>query len=551
MRVNRIVLNLGLNNFYGIENQKISQDYSNIKYAQVPRMGLVSFGFKGSAVADLLKGAKDACLTNKAIDLLKWERETACPGTERISEITSSLSDLSTLLQAKTRAPIIKNSLSALQNTVEPLTSFEKALVRIWGKSLKEAENVPDEFVERYDNLLIYSNEAWAKAREKSDFKIFEPYLTKVFIAEKKRVQYIDPQRKPLDVLLEDTGYTTEQIDKIMVDLKERLVPLVKQISAMPRSNQEVLSRHVNMEQFREVLHNIAQDMGLDMSKVKLGNTEHSVMYDFDSPYEIGIAISNPIKNGSRATIADCIDVLTSITHEGGHGLVELGASPKLNQTKLTGADASIHESQARLWENNVGRSREFLSHYFPIFQKKVEGFENIRFDDFYNAVNAVQPSPIRTMADEVTYNLHIMIRYELEKDILHPKNTDEDIRKRVSELPQKWNQKYEEYLGIRPKNDAEGVLQDGHWADGLIGYFPAYALANIASAQFMRAAQKEIPDLNKKIATGDFKTLGNWLREKIYQHGQIYTPDEVLQRVTGESLNPQYFIEYLQSRYL
>lgn len=553
MKINSLALSYKQNNTScDIKSRKVIGDYSNTKYVQVPRAGLVNFGFKKTAVVDLLKGANAVYSTANERDLLNWERETQKVGKSRLKRIMRSLDRLGTVFIKKINSRIIKKSLKELKKTKEPLSDFEKALVRVWSKLLRETKSLPnnDKLLSKYGRLQACSGNAWAKAKAKSDFQLFAPHLEKMFIAAKRIAQCTDSKRLPLDVMLEDTGYTTEQIDNLMSALKDNLIPLLKQISTKQKPDCAVLNRHVEMPQFQQFLNIVTHDLGLDDSRVRFGKVEHSVMYDFNSPYEVGVGISIPTKEGEKSTMADCLDILTSLTHEGGHGLVELGASPLLNKTGLAGAVDYIHESQARLWENNVGRSREFWQRYFPILKEKVAGFEDVDFEGFYKAFTAIQPSVNRTMADEVTYNFHIMIRYELEKEILNPKNSDEDIKRLVSELPAKWNKKYEEYLGVTPKNDAEGVLQDGHWADGLIGYFPVYALANIASAQFMKTAKNEIPDLSQRIASGDLKTLGNWLREKIYQHGQIYTPDEILQRVTGESLNPQYFIEYLKSRY-
>lgn len=210
-----------------------------------------------------------------------------------------------------------------------------------------------------------------------------------------------------------------------------------------------------------------------------------------------------------------------------------------------------MHESQSRLWENLVGKSEEFWQHYFPKLKHQMSELKDVKFDDFYKAMNIVKASPIRIMADEVTYNAHIALRHKLETKLFDPKNTDEDIENIVHSLPEYWNSTMEKYLKIRPKSDSEGVLQDCHWSEGLFGYFPSYALGNLEGAQIMAAIKKEHPDLGKKIASGDLRTLSELLKTKIYQHGQTYNSAESMQRLTGKPLSPDDFIDYVTGKYL
>lgn len=537
-----------------IQNTTMVKMHSNlqfknqsVQYMQVPTMGLVSFGSKTTSIADLIEGAKKVCATGRNKALLEWEQGTTELSDARLDELADLIAQHEVLIQEQTKSPLIKNSLASLKEKgLDVLSDFHNALVRVWSKNLAEAQNVPPEFVEAKSKLTTYSSKAWEEAKENNEFKRFEPYLADMLIATKKEAKYINPEKNPLDTLLDYSGYTAEQVTQIFAKLKEELVPLAKQIISKSKINQEILDKPINIGQLQEFAIDIAKDMGLDMSRVKLGKTAHSFMAEIDSPNEIGIAITQ-----RKPNVGEGIKVLMSFMHESGHGLVELGASPKLYRTGLTGATLDTHESQSRLWENMVGRSKTFWQHYYPKLQDKVDSFKGITFDDFYQAMNIVECSPVRIKADEVTYNLHIALRHEIENELLNPKNTDEDIKKLVSKLPETWNNKMEEYLGITPKDDAEGVLQDVHWSEGLIGYFPSYGLGNLAAAQFMNTAKKEIPDLEQKIAQGDLKTLGNWLKEKIYNDGQTYTSAEIIQRVTGEPLNPKYFIDYLKAKYL
>lgn len=548
MRVSKVTLGVIPNNYLSTNNNEVKNqtNYSTVGLSDITFQP-VSFGSKRTAIASLLEGAKEIGKTLRTKALLEWERDTMDIGGSRLDELAGEISKIELLKHEQTKSSMISTPLSELKNTkLKTFTDFQKALVRAWSKSLAEAKNVPPELVEEKSKLVSFATNARVEAKKQNDFKIFEPFLVKMFTLLKKEATYINPNAKPLDTMLDYSGYTAEEITKILADLRKELVPIAKQIIAKSKPNTELLNRQTNPKQWQEFALEVAQDMGIDMSKTRLGKTSHSFMSEIDLPNEIGIAITERDPN-----IRDCIKLTMSFLHESGHGLVGLGSSPKLFRTGLTGATMDLHESQSRLWENLVGRSKEFWQYYFPKLQAKVDGLSDVKFEDFYNAVNTVECSPIRIKSDEVTYNLHIALRHEIENELLKPENTDKDIEKLVSELPQTWNKKMEEYLGITPKNDSEGVLQDVHWAQGYFGYFPSYGLGNLMAAQIMNTAKKEIPDLEKEIASGELKTLGNWLKEKIYKYGQTYTSAEVMQRVTGEPLNPKYFVEYLKTKYL
>jgi len=539
------------NKVKGMPKNMQYEQTSSINYANSPQMGLISFGSARSvALKNLLLDVKKVCTTGKKYAMLDWERLTTKSSPKRLDEIAEKLAELSVLMNDQSKSPSLQASIDVLKSSgTTGLGDFNKKLIKDWTRALDHAKKLPSDFVESQSNLETRSNKAWEEARENNDFSHFEPFLAKMFIGTKKGAHFVEPNMAPLDVMLEDLGYNTQQINHMFEDLRVELVPLAKQIAAKAKINREILKQPANLEQMQAFALELSQDMGLDMSKILLGKTEHSFMSGLDSPKLIGMGISQSY--GEQTTVADCLDLLGSFTHEGGHALVEQGASPKLHRTGLTGATMGIHESQSRLWENIVGKNKGFWQHYYPKLQQKVDGFQNISFADFYNTINYVEPSLIRTQADEVTYNLHVMLRHEIESDLLKPGRSDKEIAKLVHKLPETWGDKMEEYLGIRPKNDVEGVMQDCHWAGGLIGYFPSYTLGNLASAQIMNAAKKAIPDMDARIASGDLKTLQGWLKKNIYNDGQIYTPDEIMKRATGESLNSRHFIDYLKTKFL
>jgi carboxypeptidase Taq len=519
----------------------------------------VSINFEGKrgyhkankAIKKLRKGVNEVSKVNVEYADLYWESQTNNPSSKRLNEITLSLERLALLAKKMIASPAIKESLGRLEK-YRKLNPLNKALREKSIEELEIATKIPEEFVLKKERMTVASNTAWAEARKNNDFEYFRPHLANMFKLTKEYTATMAPNKEPLDYIFSkganNLGYTRKEIDGIFDALKVDLVPLVHKIISKSKAKEEILQKPANAHQMEEFAIEVAKDMGVDFKRAKIGQTEHSFMINIDSPNRIGIAISHP--NKSTTTVDDCLGILTSFMHESGHGLVELGAAPKLHGTGLAGATLGIHESQSRLWQNNVGRSKEFWQHYYPKLQKKVEGFQDISFDDFYTAMNNVKASKIRTQADEVTYNLHIMLRHDLEKELLDPNLSNEELDKKIGQLPEKWNSKMEEYLGVKPKNDSEGVLRDVHWSEGLIGYFPSYAIGNLAAAQFMHIAKKQIPNLDAEISKGNLKPLKNWLTDKIYRHGQIYKPNEIIERVTGEPLNPKYFIEYLKNKY-
>ena len=243
------------------------------------------------------------------------------------------------------------------------------------------------------------------------------------------------------------------------------------------------------------------------------------------------------LENEFRSALFSCI-------HEGGHAIYEQNIADDLEGTMLgTGTSMGVHESQSRYYENILGRSREFWTYFYPEAIKRFPQFEGVSFEEFYKAINIVEPSLIRTESDELTYSLHVIIRYEIEKELING-----NIK--VEDLPQIWNAKYKEYLGVEPKNDAEGVLQDMHWSGGSFGYFPSYALGNLYGAQFLGKMLKEMPDYNKNISEGNLDEIRLWLKENIHKYGSVYKPAELIKKVTGEELTAKYFIEYLNNKY-
>ena len=386
---------------------------------------------------------------------------------------------------------------------------------------------------------MILTSEAeyvWEEAKNSNNFEMFRPYLEKIVAFNIEFIELWGYHGNKYNTLLDlyEPGMTVDKLDMIFSGLRSRIVPLVANIKAAGGKQPERFAdQYFDKVQFSLY---ILKEMGYDFDAGRLDESEH--------PFTTGI---NPgdVRITTHYYTHDLCSALMSSLHEGGHALYEQNISPELNGTPLcTGTSMGIHESQSRFWENIIGRSRSFWGRYYEELQKVFpEQLNNMTVDEFYRAVNKVEPSLIRVEADEVTYNLHVMIRYEIEKALINGEV-------KVSELPKLWNEKMEEYLGIVPPNDTKGVLQDVHWAGGAFGYFPSYTLGNIYSAQLYNTAKKEIKDFDALLEKGELIKIKQWLAEKIHKHGKLLEPAEIMKQVTGEDINPDYLIEYLESKY-
>lgn len=342
----------------------------------------------------------------------------------------------------------------------------------------------------------------------------------------------------PYNTLLDlyEPNLTVDTLDKVFGELRERAVPLAAKIADQPQPKHDFLFQHYDKAKQRELSEFILKEMGYRFDAGRLDESAH--------PFATGLNLGD-VRITTKFTPRDITFALFSSIHEGGHALYEQNISSSLKGTLLcTGTSMAIHESQSRFWENKVGRSYSFWKRYYPDLQRFFpEQLGHVSLEEFYKGINVVQPSLIRIEADELTYNLHIMIRYELEKALIGGEL-------KVEDLPEAWNAKYQEALGLVPQHDAEGVLQDVHWSGGSFGYFPSYSLGNMYAAQFMHYMKKDIPDYEAHVEHGRLNVLKDWLTEKIYQHGKLYTPTELVLQVTGETLNPAYLMNYLEQKY-
>jgi len=420
-----------------------------------------------------------------------------------------------------------------------PDESDDASLVRVTQREYEKLRRVPSSLVAERARVTALAFDAWQRARAESAFEHFRPHLERVLELTIRYADALGYEDFIYDALLDrfEPEMKTAQVTAIFEEVKKGLCPLVQEISEQGRPVDDAVFEQTYPDQAQwDFGRMVLEDMGFDFEYGRQDRSAHPFTTAF-SPHDVRLT--------TRVLPSRFQSALFGTIHEGGHALYNQGMRMEIGRTPLfDGASYGVHESQSRLWENIVARSRGFWSHYLPklreCFPQQLAG---VTLDVFYQAINAVEPSPIRVEADEVTYSLHIFARFELEQDLL-------EGRLAVADLPAAWNAKMKTYLGITPPNDAQGVLQDVHWSGGAFGYFPSYALGNLLAVQFYNQAIEEIPDLPDKIAQGEFTALRKWLRENIHTHGKKFTPNELTRRVTGEDMKAAPFITYLREKY-
>lgn len=475
---------------------------------------------------------------NEAISLMFWDLRTGAP-KKAIEQRSQAIGILSTeVFQMKTSDEMktyIDQILSAKDEVSE--ITFKAALES--EKEYKLSKVIPQEEYKEYVILQSKAESVWEEAKEKSDFSLFAPYLKKLVDTNKKFLEYWGYKENKYDTFLDqyEPGVTVEVLDQVFGELRSRIVPLVKSITeSQNQPETHFLYEPISKDKQRQISEFFLKELGYDFEAGRLDETVH--------PFAISLNRGD-VRVTTKYAENDFRTALFGTIHECGHALYEQNISDKLEGTLLCdGTSMGIHESQSLFYEKFIGKNPGFWNRYYDSLKKYADGqFDDVALDDFYRAVNESKPSLIRIEADELTYPLHIMIRYEIEKGLFN-----DEIE--VEDLPRIWNEKYTEYLGVTPANDAEGVLQDVHWSGGMFGYFPSYALGYMYAAQFKHAMLKDLPDFDQLVENGEFGTIKNWLTEKIHQHGKMKQPLEILHDVTGEGLNAKYLIEHLESKY-
>lgn len=475
----------------------------------------------------------------EALALLHWDLRTGAPRkgmdgrAESIGVLSGAMFELSV-------APEVGEWLQQLEEkeTLSGLSEIDRRLVEETRKEYDRSVKIPPKLFQEYTVLASQSESKWEEAKRDNDYEAFQPYLEKVIDYTNQFIDLWGPGATRYDTLLDqyEPGMGVAELDAIFGGLRDKLVPLAEAIAASPHQpDTSFLDGTFDKEAQKDFGLYILGQMGYNFDAGRLDESAH--------PFATGI---NPgdVRITTRYMTGDVTFALFGTIHEGGHALYEQNLGSELLGTTLcTGTSMGIHESQSRFWENVIGRSPSFWQRYFGEFQKRFPGQLNVSWDQFYRGNNVVKPSLIRIEADELTYNLHIIIRYELEKLIFNG-------GAKAKDLPELWNSKYKEYLGVVPATNADGVMQDVHWAGGAFGYFPSYSLGNMYAAQFSDTLEREMPDLWEQVGRGELLGIKEWLGQRIHRYGKLRTPSELIQSVTGKSLDPQYLVNYLTAKY-
>jgi carboxypeptidase Taq len=469
-----------------------------------------------------------------AASVLAWDRQTYMPegGVRGRAEQLASLARLAhEMLVSPETGELLERA-----GEQEP-GSDKAAFLRLARREHERASRLPARLVAETSRATALAEPAWIQARESSDWSLFAPHMERVLALKQEEASHLDGEHL-YDAMLDryDPGASTRRLRGMFDALKSGIVPFVRDVSASLEEDRTAPLRGEFDEAAQERLgRDVISSFGYDWSRGRQDRAVHPFSIDFGGPGDVRITTRFDPGLLSVGFFATC--------HEAGHALYEQGVDPAYSRTPLAGGvSMGIHESQSRLWENLVARSRAFWSHFFPRLQTAFPGVPG-DVETLYRAVNAVRPSEIRTEADELTYDLHVLLRFELEVDLF-------EHGLAVADLPDAWNAKVDEYLGIVPENDALGVLQDTHWAIGYFGYFPAYAVGNVLSVQFFEAAVGERPQILPEMEHGEFGTLLGWLRQNVHRHGKKYEPDHLIEHATGTPLDTAPYLRYLETKF-
>jgi carboxypeptidase Taq len=471
--------------------------------------------------------------------VLSWDQQVNMPPSGN-SARGQQLATLSKVAQEKFISDEVGRLVEDLQKEfsgVEP-DSDEAAFLRVAAREYDKSRRVPPAFIREQAIVSSKAFNGWMEARSKADFSIFRPHLERIVELVQEYISFFPPGDHPYDTLLDnfEPGMKTEDVRAIFDGLRPKQVKLIKAIAGSKQVKDTFLFKKYNEKKLIDFGVNVISRFGYDWSRGRQDKAPH--------PFETTFSVDD-VRITTRFEADNPLATLFSTMHESGHAMYEQGVNPHYERTPLAGGTSlAVHESQSRMWENLVGRSMSFWEHFYPALKKTFPAqLEGVSLKTFYKGINRVEPSLIRVNADEATYNLHIMLRLELEIGMVEGTIA-------VKDLPGIWNAKMEEYLGVVPPDDAKGVLQDIHWSGGAIGYFSTYALGNLISVQLWEKIHKDIRDLDDQICRGNFGELLAWLRKNIHQHGHKYDPQDLVKKVTGSKITPEPYVRYLTKKY-
>ena len=490
-------------------------------------------------VNQILDAYKPMWSLSHAISLMGWDFETYMPtsGTEERGMADSQLHILhKNLLLNKDFVGLVESA-----KKLDGLSDLEKGIVRVLNREITKQIKIPNELTQAESLERIRGNMVWREARQKSDFMMYAPHLKKMIEIKKQIAEKIGYEKHPYDALLDsfEEDLTVDDLDKVFGELTPRIQKILKKLVDLgsPFCKESKLAKSkYDIQSVDKLNHDILTLLQYDRKRFRMDVSTH--------PFTETMGL-NDVRITTRYEGTDFKKSISSTIHEAGHALYDLQCDQSLSVTPLEGGSSlALHESQSRFWENIVGRSLSFVQLIAPMIRKQVNFANQVTDHELYLYFNNVKADYIRVDADEVTYNLHIALRYEIEKKIFGDELS-------VSEIPEFWNDRMEQLLGVRPTNDSQGVLQDTHWSSGLFGYFPTYTLGNLVSAIIASKMRNDLEDYEKDIKRGNFQLIREWLRLKIHQHGSSYAPKALLKNTLNEGYNPDYFVTYIETKYL
>jgi len=503
----------------------------------------------GNVISDydrLMEKIKDLAVFISAEMVLGWDMETMMP-PKGINLRSEQLALLSMVEHRMSTEPEVGALLQSIKGSprYDELDAVQKRNVFLMQKQYDEQTKLPEELVAAIAKQQAISIDTWKKAKAAKNFAMFRPELEKMVDLKKKAADILMDVKETstsYDALIDiyEPKMTAEEITKIFSELRDGLVELLKKCEAGPKQpDPKMLKRNVPIDVQRKLAVALAEAVGYDVTSSKAGGRIDTTEHPFTNGYYDDVRITTHYYEDNFESS------VFSVLHEAGHAMYEQELKREWMYSPVgTAASHGFHESQSRMVENVVGRSREFWVHFLPKL-KEIGGktLADVELDKFVHAINEVKPSKIRVEADEVTYGLHIIIRFNIERDLFADKIT-------VKELPETWNQSYEEYLGLKIEDDSEGVMQDTHWASGYYGYFPSYALGNVYDGQILTAMEKDLPDWRKRVSEGNFGDVKRWLAKNIYSQGNLYDPSDLIRKIAGSGINVKPYLTYLNKKY-
>jgi carboxypeptidase Taq len=488
------------------------------------------------AVAALKKHQATMAAYHHALGVLYLDATTAAPSDtwEGRGKTMEIMSEITYKLSTDPENDVL---LSYLESHLEELDDQTRREVEVLRKGYDQTKKVPAEEYIAYSVLTNDAQAVWAKAKNEDDFAAFAPYLEKIMDYNRKFAGYYNPQMKPYDALLNEyeEGLTMETLDAFFAQLRSVIVPLIAKIQNAQQIEDSFLFKHYPVEIQRKFSDYLMEVLGMDRTHCGIAETEHPYTTNFNN---------KDVRITTHYHEDNLVSSMFSVIHEGGHALYELGADDCYNFTALSGGvSMGIHESQSRFYENIIGRSRSFVKAIFPKTKELFpEQLADVDEEMFYKAINKAEPSLIRTEADELTYALHVMVRYEIEKQLIGGTLA-------VADIPAEWKRLYKEYLGVDVPNDREGCLQDSHWSGGMVGYFPSYALGSAYGPQMLTKMEEQLGNIWEDVAKGDLSKVTGWLKENIHRHASFKKPGALFEEVCGK-FDAAYYTDYLTKKY-